>query len=84
MAPTIQLNTEKRSRDPSITVTWYSLDEAWETAEVIKYAGLRHGKIVDNGFYIDGVLIQDLVTEARNRQTMRKHEFSWRKYEDEA
>jgi hypothetical protein len=62
MAPTITLHDSG-----AISVTWYSLDEAYYTGEVIKNAGRKRGKIVDSGFYQDGCLIQDLVTEARER-----------------
>jgi len=59
MPPTIKLNPDR-----SITMTWFDLHEAWETAEVIKSAGLRRGKIVDSGFYHDGVDLQNLIAEA--------------------
>ena len=62
MAPTIDL------KDGRITLTWYDLDEAWEVAEVIKSAGIRAGKVVDQGFYRDGVDMQNLVALAREHR----------------
>ena len=72
MAPTITFSEATDRRSASITVTWYDLDEAWETAEVIKRAGIgRRGNLCDSGFYHDGVDIQNLVVEVRLRAERR-------------